>query len=286
MGLNLNSANKAANPRLISFNGKLYLAWHERIDQSSYRVRVKVYNGDDMAPGWKSVDKSPNDGLNKTPSGSAGGLELMVFNNKLYASWPEGILNDAKVRVAVYNGDDVAPDWKYVDGHDNGITKQLIYKNGNMRLAVADSKLYALWLERTEPYDPNVRRIRMAVYNGSDQAPAWQMVDGANGNLRRDPNAIATNPEAVTLGDQLFLAWSEQVVGLPNVSQIRMARYNGDDTAPERIMVDGDQSAGLNKDPNEPAFRPRFVIFQNNLYGAWWELNAGGVSQIRVMVGE
>ena len=97
------------------FNSKLYAIWAE-----SSQIRVAVYNGNESSPSWTFIDGNASKGLLEGKC-CASEAVLAVHNNKLYAAWWEGRGN-YQTRIAVYNGDDSAPSWSFVDG-GSGIKK-------------------------------------------------------------------------------------------------------------------------------------------------------------------
>ncbi len=127
---------------------KLYAGWTESDGSGSQQVRVAVYNGNDGAPSWTSVAGDATDGLNYSSTAST--LDLGVMNSKLYAVWHEssGIGAVDETRLAVYNGNDLAPAWTFIDGNGNaGINIDNSKSAFDSRLINFNNKLYCTWAE-------------------------------------------------------------------------------------------------------------------------------------------
>ena len=117
---------------------------------------------------WMFVDGNGTNGINKDPAKNAYSPQLTVLGSKLYAIWDEGS-TATQIRVAVYNGNDAAPSWNFVDGNGtNGINKDATKSAFSPQLTVLGSKLYAAWVE----HNGTSYQIRVAVYNGIDTAPS------------------------------------------------------------------------------------------------------------------
>ncbi len=278
-GINKDTAKDARNPQLTVFGSKLYATWHES-NGTAYQIRVAVYNGNDSAPAWAFKDGASINGLNKDTTKSAQVSQLKVFGTKLYATWSESNGSADQVRVAVYNGDDGAPAWTFKDGDGiNGLNKDAAQGAFNPQLTVFGSKLYATWAEVSGSTD----QIRVAVYNGKDTMPAWAFVDGGGASgINKDSAQIAFNPQLTVFGTKLYATWQESN---GSADQVRVAVYNGNDSAPAWTFKDGDGINGLNKDTTKSAQVPQLTAFGEKLYAAWQEFN-GTADQIRVVVGK
>ena len=273
-GINKDINCNAEYPRLIEYNSKLYATWQE-YNGTTYQVRVKVYDD----PGWSLVDGGGTGGINKDQTKSAYGPRLAVLNGKLYATWYEDNGTAAlQIRVAVYDGNDSSPGWTFVDGNStNGINKVSTNDANCATLAVNDGKLYASWYES----NGGMNQIRVAVYNGDDNDPHWNFVDGTNG-LIFDPAQNAVNSELVSCNGKLYATWRET----NPTNEVRVAVYNGNDSSPGWTFVDGNSTNGLNKDTTMPVIVPQLVPYNSKLYAAWDERNSSNKNQIRVKVGQ
>lgn len=283
-GINKNAAKSAWAPQLAVFNSKLYATWTEADDDAVPEVRAVVYNGVDSAPSWTFVDgNSSTAGLNKNPAKSAEHPSLIAFNSKLYAAWEEVSSLNFQIRVAVYNGNDAAPVWNFVDGNGtNGLAHDPAASSETATLIVYNAKLYTTWVEV-----PNVGpdQLRAVVYNGSDSSPVWTFVDGNGVNgINHDHLLIAGNqrdfPALAVVGDTLYCSWQEGISPIFK-DQIRVATYNGNDNSPAWLFADGDQSTGLNHDVSKDAGAVQLATLNSKLYLVWEEENANGKFQIR-----
>ncbi|MBM4317044.1 MAG: hypothetical protein FJ116_06145, partial [Deltaproteobacteria bacterium] len=61
--------------------------------------------------------------MNKNTSNAAQQPQLTVSNSRLYLSWIETSGAKFQIRVALYNGNDSAPSWLFVDGKNVDISK-------------------------------------------------------------------------------------------------------------------------------------------------------------------
>jgi hypothetical protein len=119
-----------------------------------------VYNGNDGAPSWAFVDGNGTNGINRDTTKNAFVPQLTVFNAKLYAIWSESDGTFDQIRAAVYNGNDGAPSWAFVDGNGtNGINNDATKDAFAPQLIVFNAKLYATWYE----FNGAVNQIRVAV---------------------------------------------------------------------------------------------------------------------------
>ena len=276
-GANYSTAEPAHNIQLTTFNSKLYAIWSEHNGSSIYQIRVAVYNGNDGAPSWSFVDGNGANGINKDPLRHAYTPQLTVFDSKLYATWYEyNATSIYQIRVTVYNGNDGAPSWSFVDGNGaNGINKDTSKTASWPQLTVFDSKLYATWYEYNAA---SIYQIRVAVYNGNDGAPSWSFVDGNGANgINKDTSILADSPQLTDFDSKLYAIWSEKNASA--TYQIRVAVYNGNDGAPSWSFVDGNGTNGINKDTSKLAQKPQLTIFNSKLYAIWYEFY-----QIRVVV--
>jgi hypothetical protein len=277
-GLNRDPTQAAFWSRLVTFNTRLYCYWYEKLINGTTTIRVAVYNGDPQNPIWSYVDGSPASGLRYDPSGTADYATLESFNGKLYAAWREtDAQSPFQIRVAVYNGNDAAPAWNFVDrGAAGGINFNTGIEAYYPKLSAYNGKLYAMWYE----LNGISRTIHCAVYNSDDSIPLWNMIGGADANgLNFDPSKDAHGPQMLTVSGSLYGLWYER--GADLISHVRVARYNGNDGNPSWSFVDGGTGAGLNRDPNADAWWPRATGLGIQLFAAWTE-PVQGVYRIHV----
>lgn len=281
-GLNFDPRLHAFDPQLAAFESKLYVTWYEALAGEGGRmmgatqIRVAEFNGDEKNPHWRFIDGGQERGINRDPAAGAAYPQLMAFNKKLYLIWEEYNGIASQIRVAVYHGDDATPPWRLVDGGGvPGLNLNPMANAGEAHMTVYDGRLYAAWRETAQEAD----QIRVAVYNGNDDKPAWKLIDGGQYvGLNIDPRQPAFTPQLSVFNGKLYVCWQENG---PEALQIRAAVYNGDDSQPVWMPVDGGGSTGLNHDPARLASAPQMLAYGKRLYVSWFESN-GAYTQIRV----
>lgn len=274
-GINHNAAMNAYNPSLIVFDDKLYAVWHEN-NGTSDQIRVAVYNGRDDAPSWAFVDGNGSNGINRDASKPAKNVAMAVLGSQLYATWHEQLEGIEHIRVAAYNGNDNAPTWTFVDSPGmKGMNYDNTFDAFEPSLTVFKSKLYAVWRE----FNGEAYQVRMAIYNGQDDAPFWEFVTGRGSNgANYDSTRDAVSPRLEVSEGKLYAIWQESA---GEVEQIRAAVYNGNDRAPSWAFVAGDKTKGMNRDAGKSAYAPQLISFGSGLHAAWYESD-GNTDQIYV----
>lgn len=277
-GLNLDPQDDAFDIQITAFDSRLYAIWQEDSKDES-DILVAVYNGNDAAPAWSFVVGANRKGLNHDIKAIASFPQLTAANGKLYATWSEYSGTAKQIRVAVYNGNDAAPGWRFVDGNTGaGINKDPQHAANYPQLTALGERLYATWLENSE----TSAHIRVAVYNGNDAAPKWSFVDEERGpGLNFDGASTAFYPELTAHAGKLYATWTEAG---ESVTQARIAVYNGNDQAPHWSFVDGGQASGINRDSTARAYRPQLTSFGDHLYVTWYEDDSLATTQIRVAI--
>jgi hypothetical protein len=170
----------------------------------------------------------------------------------------------------------------------SGINKNSSYNAEAPEPTVFNSKLYAAWQESNSD---NVTQIRVAVFNGNITSPSWSFVDngdstkGLNLIVDSDGNENASAPRMTVFNSSLYLTWLHEH-GLSK--QMRLAKYNGNDSSPEWTLVDrydefGVSRFGLNSNILKVAATPVMAASSSKLYAAWSEPNSSGITQIRVV---
>ena len=101
------------------------------------------------------------------------------------------------------------------------------------------------------------------MYNGNDLVPAWTAVDGG-ASLNFNSSVQADFPQLASHGTGLYATWVENYT-------IRVASYNGNDSAPAWTFVDGNTAGGLNRDPVKYAQEPQLAVYNSKLYAVWTE---------------
>lgn len=244
-GLNFAAADFAQAPHLFVFNSKLYCTWDEG---GTSKIRVKVWSGSGTT--WTFVDGNTSSGLNKATNRIATTPMLAELNSKLYVTWNEaasaGGNSDEQIRCRVYNGNDGAPAWTFVDGNlATGLNKSTTERAFFATPVVSNSKLYITWLENN---GSAVLQLRCKVYNGNDGTPVWTFVDGngANGlNYDTTKNVgvlsnVGRYHWPAEHNGKLYILWNE------GGTTVRLKVYNGNDGAPSWSFVDGNTAAGFN----------------------------------------
>lgn len=295
----------ATAPSLLSFIGKLHIAWQEvsTAANSPTQVRVAVYRS--VAPSgvgvqqWSFVDRASatTAGLNRDPSQNAAAPSLIAHDAKLYAAWHEtsAASGISQIRVAVYNGQDQAPIWTFVDG--NQLAKGINYAAAgvaqNVRLGSCASLansfvmvLYAAWEERD--VTTNAQQIRVAALTGFDASPRWVFADGNTAaGINYNAAASATSPSLACMGSSLVVAWSESATTATGaaVTRVRAKQFNGNLASPSWKPLDN--AIGLNFDASQRAANVRLHVqtvgLAATLFATWDESDANtGSSQVRV----
>ena len=143
---------------------------------------------------------------------------LEVFDNNLYAIWSEeNSDNRTQIRVSKYNGNSNSPSWSFVDGGDakKGINKDYRNNATHPKLVVANSNLYAVWLEEN-----GSTQVRVAQF---DNSSSWTFKDGDGfDGLNVNTARVTGKASAAAYNNQLYVAWSE--TNDNNTTQIRVAR--------------------------------------------------------------
>ncbi|KAG6973490.1 hypothetical protein JG688_00003494 [Phytophthora aleatoria] len=296
--VNFDSTMDASSPELVTFSSKLYLVWVEASTATNnppqIRVAVLASRSNLNSPAqWTFVDAKPatNSGINKLSTANAGGPRAVVHKSKLYVAWNENPSGVAQIRVAVFNGVDIAPGWTFIDGNQNarGLNYAASQPAQNVRLCSCGSKgstaknLYAAWSEISTL--SGTAQIRVAVQTGPDSLPNWKFIDGnAVTGLNIDTQKIAKSPSIqCTGGSSVVIGWQE-TTGISG-SVIFIKIFNGDFTTPQWTRLDGGK--GLNFDATQPAQNLKLSIQMlgttETLFATWDEMDSTGTAtQIRV----
>ncbi|MBM7871303.1 putative repeat protein (TIGR02543 family) [Clostridium pascui] len=259
-GLNVDAAQAAYYPDLVSYNNELYAFWQEWSRQGSL-VRAKKYDGN----AWTVIDEG---GLNNISPAYIDSVKAIVYRGELYAIWAEK-KDDSwtnthwLVRVKKYDG----TSWTFAEGSGvEGLPKGYFSDAMRPSLAVYNDELYAIFTERTD----RINRIKVYKYNGS----SWTNVGGEDGltyTIR-----YADDPALGVYNNELYAAWFE-----PNdsgQSQLRVKKYNGTSW----VSADGNGTAGLNFDGTRNGFRPNLVEYNGRLCAVWYEFDSNYNGRIRV----
>ena len=203
--LNNSQSQDALNPTMEEFNNKLYAVWQESngtVDQ----IRVASTDGTN----WGS-----STGINLSSSKDGKNPNLITFDSKLFAAWTENNASGHS-QIRVKSSSDGST-WTSVDGNDanKGINKD--YRNNayHPKLVVANSNLYAVWLEEN-----GSTQVRVAQF---DNNSSWTFKDGDGfDGLNVNTARVTGKASAAEYNNQLYVAWSE--TNDNNTTQIRVAR--------------------------------------------------------------
>ena len=279
-GLNRNPSRGARWSRLVVHDGSLYAYWHEDTDAERRTIRVARYNGNDASPVWSYIDGTLSDGLRHPgPDTSAEYATLASFDGSLYAAWRSYEGAPYQIRVSRFDERGAVPSWTPVDHGASGINRESTRDAYYPKLHVHDERLYAAWYER----NGTARQLRVAAFSGVDASPRWLLVDGGGTyGLNYGAANGARGPQLLTHAGAMYAVWHERTPS--GASQVRVARYNGDDATPAWRFVDGASERGLNRGSGTRAWWARAASLGDRLYVAWSE-NDAGAYRIRVSAG-
>ena len=203
--LNNSQSQDALNPTMEEFNNKLYAVWQESngtVDQ----IRVASTDGTN----WGS-----STGINLSSSKDGKNPNLITFDSKLFAAWSEtNASGHSQIRVKSSSDGST---WTSVDGNDanKGINKDYRNNASHPKLVVANSNLYAVWLEEN-----GSTQVRVAQF---DNSSSWTFKDGDGFNgLNVNTARVTGKASAAEYNNQLYVAWSDPNDN--NTTQIRVAR--------------------------------------------------------------
>ena len=203
--LNNSQSQDALNPTMEEFNNKLYAVWQESngtVDQ----IRVASTDGTN----WGS-----STGINLSSSKDGKNPNLITFDSKLFAAWTENNASGHS-QIRVKSSSDGST-WTSVDGNDanKGINKDYRNNASHPKLVVANSNLYAVWLEEN-----GSTQVRVAQF---DNSSSWTFKDGDGfDGLNVNTARVTGKASASQYNNQLYVAWSE--TNDNNTTQIRVAR--------------------------------------------------------------
>ena len=203
--LNNSESQDALNPTMEEFNNKLYAVWQESngtVDQ----IRVASTDGTN----WGS-----STGINLSSSKDGKNPNLITFDSKLFAAWTENNASGHS-QIRVKSSSDGST-WTSVDGNDanKGISKDYRNNASHPKLVVANSNLYAVWLEEN-----GSTQVRVAQF---DNSSSWTFKDGDGfDGLNVNTARVTGKASAAAYNNQLYVAWSE--TNDNNTTQIRVAR--------------------------------------------------------------
>jgi len=263
-GLNKDTARDANIPRMISFNGKLYIAWAESNGTAS-QLRVKVMTGTLSSPAWQFVDGGGVNGINRDAAYAAVVPYFAVNSGVLYLAWQEQTAaNKTQIRVAQYNGNDAAPVWSSIDG---GSLNRLTTEDAESpQLVVFNNALHVLYNEKSG----TTPQIRGRVYAGGQ---TWNFIDGGGAlGVNVDTSKAAQNPYGAVFNSKLYVTWHE--ISASDKTIVRARSYDGTTWS----TVD---NGGLSKDATKNSLFPLSIVHAGKLYIGWHEFSTSSF-QMRV----
>jgi hypothetical protein len=245
-GLNYSATKQGYSPSLVSVNSKLYVIFCEDNTSPKIQVRAKVYNDNDSSPSWSSVDGGGVAGLNFNANLNARKPAVTAFNSKIYVSWAEqksSTLPDdnSTIRVKVYNGDDSAPTWSFIDGNGTaGVNFDAAMAAWEPKFVTFNNKLYLGWSELAMGSGGwNNSQGKIKVYNGDDSSPSWSSVQGSIYGLNGDTDSSETLWDFAIHNSQLYVSlldWGE------GHYRIYVKSFNGNDSSPTWSILDEDST--------------------------------------------
>ena len=203
--LNDNQSQDALNPTMEEFNNKLFAIWQES-NGTALQIRVASTDGSNWGNSTAINLSSTKDGSNPN---------FITFDSKLFAAWSEtNSSGQSQIRIkASSNG----TSWIAVDGNDpqKGLNKDYRHNASHPKLVVANSNLYAVWLEEN-----GSTQVRVAQF---DNSSSWTFKDGDGfEGLNVNTARVTGKASAAEYNNQLYVAWSE--TNDNNTTQIRVVR--------------------------------------------------------------
>lgn len=233
----------------LTMKGEIpYVTWTEIDSSGISRIYAKQKEGNE----WIPVGRF----MNVSPIRHAANPVLTVSGNNLYAAWSEkDQKNISQIFVRQWNG----TEWVR-QGSSINITPE--HRAINPVISGNGSSLYAAWLET----DTN---LKACLYVKQWDGSSWKLIGN---KLNISPEKHALTPAIAAGKDGLYLTWSEY--DEHDIAQLYAGYWNG-----EKWEYIGKQ---LNLNPEKNAFSPSISLAGNNLFVAWMEYNAEGVSHVYV----
>ncbi|MDQ0176743.1 hypothetical protein [Bacillus chungangensis] len=214
----------------IVFNNELYVFTSEATDGGLNKrlLRVKKFNG------TKWVDASDGESLNFDPNGNPGQCFPVVFNGELCVFWSEwsnrSILRAKKLVKNKWIN--LGSPLNYDPTMHSEIKSVCVYNN----------ILYIFFREN--------KRLRFKKYDGI----YWHQDDGVRLNSF-EANAFV---DSIVFNDELYLFWNERNNNQTSITRGKKLSGGSWKTA--------DFSSPLNLDTEKHTFRPKLVVYKNELY--------------------
>jgi hypothetical protein len=106
-------------------------------------------------------------------------------------------------------------------------------------------------------------------------------VDG-NGTdgIAKDATKDGSLPRLAEFSSKLYMTWQESD---GTATQVRVAKYNDNDSSAAFAFVDGDTATGLNYKTGKNAANPQLLVYNSKLYNVWDEIHtSNSKNQVRV----
>ncbi|MGB8452654.1 MAG: S-layer homology domain-containing protein [Anaerocolumna sp.] len=195
---------------------------------------------------------------------------LVSDDNGMYIAWAQSNGSNTAIRVMMFNG----TTWGYIDGA--GLSYDSEKNATNPYLIIYEDTLYIAWEEQLET--AFYCTIHVMKYNGGN---SWSAVDGGeNSGISCDKGQSSGNVFLMEHSGSLYAAWDETVyLNANSIPQLHVKRYLGGQSWE---FVDNTLNSGINYDTYSNAATPVLISYDDKLYAAWQELNAGKIYQFRV----
>jgi hypothetical protein len=252
-------------PSITAQAGAPCVAWDE-FDETNTEVRVACLD----AGAWTQIGGGASP-VNHDPSNDASHPSLVSFNGVLHVAWSElDGSNVSQIHVARQSGNT----WEELPDAASPINRDATHSAHNPSLAVVGTDLYVAWNEN----DGTSNKVRVSRLNGS----AWSLVADTAGGLNENPAQNAADPSLADVGGVPHVAWTEQD-GNGHV-QVRVAKLNPGGTQWLKVGQTENPPSPINQSFNQSADHPSLTAMGSPAvpYVAWTEIDADGVSQVRV----
>jgi len=271
--LNVGMASSADAPHLVAFQSKMYAAWAE-----AGKIQVAVYSGSDANPDWKRVTGNTV-GINFNPAEKAKNPQLVVVGSRLFALWVEESAGKNRLRAAIFNGQEDAAEWSFVDGATAaGIspTDGTVVQNAGefARFTVVNDTLYGVYWD-TAPS----RSLHVISFTEDTSGARWERVNGFGTSAlnAQDLSSGGHSPDLVGRDGMLYVTW---IVPGAFGSVVRAAAWRTG-TSPSWKYVDSPYKRISRSSDNQSA-SPRFAVVSNKIYIIFTETANGKQAQVRV----
>jgi len=283
-GINADSNQNASQPKITYHASTLYAAWVEENGTASQIRVVQIKEGASTSITFIGDGSSNDSGINYDDTKNSTDPQLISYQNKLVVIWSEEngtAVKQIRVKICDTHNDNI---WQFIDGNGlNGINEDNSYSASFAYPVIHNSKLYLAWQENNGTAD----QIRVKSYDaltGSGwptDGSGWADVDGGTGTegINKVVSSNSSKPSLTIYQSDLYIAWQEE--NGSSISQIRIAKYNNNDSTPAWTFVDGDGADGINKNPDYNATNTHLTFHDGNLYIAWQE-NNGAKDQVRL----